>query len=380
MVSRKEILSTPIQQIDLSQVKTVADLVEAYKGASIQARNLGRCATVYENMLLDPARPTVILGLSGALIAAGLRLVIRDMVRHGLVDCIVSTGAVLYQDFYQAMGHQHYRGDPTVDNVKLHEHFIDRIYDTYVDEEKFREVDAYIARITEQMEPRDYSTREFLRFMGEVAHKKGDRGILATCYEHNVPCFVPALNDSSIGIGLTQYYEAHRNKPHFYLDPIRDNYELTQIKGKSKKTGVIYVGGGTPKNYINDVEVIAEVLGYDVAGHEYAFQITTDAPHWGGLSGSTLEEAQSWGKIHKEATKATVYGEASLVLPLLVGHALQRGLWKGRPRLQMVWEKEVLREIKWVRANGKTPGLTPQQTPRSKKAPRTREATSAVSS
>ena len=173
MTTRKEILSTPIQQIDLSKVKTVSDLVEQMKGASIQARNLGKCATVYENMLTDSARPTVILGLSGALIAGGLRLVLRDMVANGIVDCIVSTGAVLYQDFYQAMGYQHYKGDPGMDNLKLREHFIDRIYDTLVDEEKFREVDAYIGKITEQLEPRAYSTREFLRFMRMREGKPG---------------------------------------------------------------------------------------------------------------------------------------------------------------------------------------------------------------
>lgn len=348
MVARKDILSTPVEQIDLSKVKTVTDLVEAYKGASIQARAMGRCASVYENMLTDPVRPTVILGLSGALIAGGLRLVLRDMVKHRIVDCIVSTGAVLYQDFYQAMGYEHYKGDPGVDNLKLREHFIDRIYDTYVDERKFREVDHYIGKLVEELDPRPHSTRELLGRLGELAHRKGDRGILATAWAEGVPCFVPALNDSSIGIGLTEHYKENRGKERFSLDPIRDNYELTQIKGKSKKTGVIYVGGGTPKNYINDVEVIAEVLGYDVAGHEYAFQITADAPHWGGLSGSTLEEAQSWGKIHKEATKATVYSEATIALPLLVGHILQKGVHNGRKTVEFDWDGDTLDDVRVV--------------------------------
>jgi deoxyhypusine synthase len=346
MASRNQILSAPVDQIDLSNVRTVTDLMEAYKGASIQARAMGRCATVFENMLTDPARPTVIIGLSGALIAGGLRLVLRDMVRHRLVDCIVSTGAVLYQDFYQAMGYQHYRGDPGADNLELRKHFIDRIYDTYVDEAKFREVDHYIGKLVEDLEDRPYSTREFFTALGELAWRKGDRGILATAYSEGVPCFVPALNDSSIGIGLTEHYVAHRGKKRFSLDPIRDNYELTQIKGMSTKTGVIYVGGGTPKNYINDVEVIAEVLGYDVAGHEYAFQVTADAPHWGGLSGSTLEEAQSWGKIHREATKATVYSEATLALPLLVGHILQKGVHKGRKQVVFEWDGDELRKVR----------------------------------
>lgn len=352
MVTRKELLSTPIEQVDLSRIRNLTDLVEAYKGASVQARNLGACATVYENMLLDPVRPTVILGMAGPLIAAGLRLVLRDMVRHGLVDCVVTTGAIVYQDFYQALGHQHYRGHPAMDNLELREHFIDRIYDTLVDEQKFREVDAYIGRAAEQLEPRGHSTREFLRFLGEIAHRRDDRGILATCFELDVPVFCPAMNDSSIGIGLTEHYAAHRGKPRFHLDPIRDNYELTQVKGKSKKTGVVYLGGGVPKNYVNDVEVIAEVLGYDVAGHEYALQITTDVPDTGGLSGSTLEEAQSWGKIHREARKATVRCEVSLALPLLVGHLLQKGLHKGRRRVKMSWDADTLREIRIARGNG----------------------------
>lgn len=336
------------------------------KGASIQARNLGRCATVYENMLMDSVRPTVILAMAGPLIAGGLRLVLRDMIRHGIVDCVVSTGAILYQDFYQAMGHQHYRGDPGMDNLELRQHFIDRIYDTLVDEEKFRETDAYIGRLAEQLEPRGYSTREFLGFLGEIAHRKGDRGVLATCFEMGVPVFCPALNDSSIGIGLTEYYAARRGKAKFHLDPIRDNFELTQIKGKSKKTGVIYVAGGTPKNYVNDIEVIAEVLGYDVAGHEYAFQITTDRPDTGGLSGSTLEEAQSWGKIHREATKATVWSEATLALPLIVGHVLQRGLHRGRRHVQFAWDGDELKEIRLVRGNGN--GVASAEPP--KRAPR----------
>lgn len=352
MTSRKTLLSRPIQQIDLSKTRTVSDLVDAFKESSIQARNLGSCASVWENMLMDGDRPTVIVGLSGPLVAAGLRLVMRDMVQHGLVDVVVSTGAILYQDFYQAMGHQHFRGDPNMDNVMLRDNWIDRIYDTLVDEQKFHETDSYIAKLTEQLEPRPYSTREYLAFLGEIAHKRGDRGILATCYELGVPCYVPALNDSSIGIGLTEYYWKHRGQPRASLDPIRDNAELMQIKGLSKKTGVVYVGGGTPKNYINDAEVMAEYNGFETGGHEYALQITTDTPHTGGLSGSTLEEAQAWGKIHREARKATAWIEASIGLPLLVGHVLQKGLHRGRRRLRFEWEGDRLKGIRFSRANG----------------------------
>jgi deoxyhypusine synthase len=352
MVSREDLLKTPIQQIDLSKIETVSDLVEAYKRTSIQARNLGKVASVLENMIQDESRPTVILGITGCMMAGGQRLVLRDMIKHGLVDCIVSTGAQLYQDFYQAMGYDHYVGDVNADNVLLHELMIDRLYDTYVDEEAFRRTDHYIAELTEKMPPGNISSRIFMDRLGKVAHEKGDEGILATAHRLGVPCFVPALNDSSIGIGLTVYYkkmrEAGRDQEMVRVDPIRDNWELTQIKGKSPKTGVFYIGGGVPKNYVNDVEVIAEETGFDVAGHEYAVQITTDVPHWGGLSGSTLEEAQSWGKIHKEATKATVYSEATLVLPMLTKHLLQKGLHKDRKRVRYVWDEDRLERIEHV--------------------------------
>lgn len=352
MVSREDLLKTPVEQIDLSKVERVTDLVEAWKKGSIQGRNLGKCASVYENMLQDETRPTVIMGLSGCMMAGAQRFVIRDMVREGIVDCLVSTGAQLYQDFYQAMGYDHYVGDVDADNVALHEHWIDRLYDTYVDELAFRKTDHYIAELTESLEPGNYSSREFLHELGRVAYEKGDRGIMATCYELGIPMFSPALNDSSIGIGLTVYYkkmvEAGKRDSMVRIDPIRDNWELTQIKGKSPKTGIIYIGGGTPKNYINDVEVIAEETGFDVAGHEYAFQITVDAPHWGGLSGSTLEEAQSWGKIHADATKATVYGDATIMLPLVVSHILQKGVHKDRLRVKYHWDVDHLEKIEHV--------------------------------
>lgn len=352
MVTREELLKTPVEQIDLSKVETVSELVEAWKRGSIQGRNLGKCASVWENMLQDPVRPTVIMGLSGCMMAGAQRFILRDLIRDGLVDCLVSTGAQLYQDFYQAMGYQHYVGDVNADNVALHEHWIDRLYDTYVDELAFRKTDHYIAEMTEKLPPGNYSSREFLHEMGRIAYEKGDRGIMATCYELNIPMFSPALNDSSIGIGLTVYYkkmiESGKRDSMVRIDPIRDNWELTQIKGRSPKTGIVYIGGGTPKNYINDVEVIAEETGFDVAGHEYALQITTDAPHWGGLSGSTLEEAQSWGKIHADATKATVYADATIALPLIAAHLFQKGLAKDRVRVKYHWDIDTLERIEHV--------------------------------
>ncbi|MCL4326054.1 MAG: deoxyhypusine synthase family protein [Candidatus Thermoplasmatota archaeon] len=332
---KKEVLKDRVVPVDLDEVTTIKDLVESFKNTSIQSRNIGLCASVYKNMLTDRDRPTIILGMSGALIAGGLRKIIRDMIVYKIVDVIVSTGAIVYQDIYNARGFHHYIGSPDMDNGGLHDIFVDRIYDTLVDEEKFRETDKYLGMLAENLDPRGYSSREFIGYIGSKIDDK--YSIVSSAYKHGVPIFVPALNDSSIGIGLTEMYARKKGSKHMYIDPIKDTYELTMIKAKSKKTGVIYLGGGTPKNYINDVEIISEELGYDTHGHDYAFQITTDSPHWGGLSGSTLEEAQSWGKIWEDAKKATVYSEITIALPLIVGYILQSELHKNRKQLKCEW-------------------------------------------
>jgi deoxyhypusine synthase len=346
MGSRENLLNEKVRSIDFESISTVADLVEAFKDSSIQSRALATCTIAYERALLDESRPTIIMGLAGPLVAGGLRKVIADMIRYGIVDAIVSIGAIPYQDFYQARGYSHYKCSPNIDDLLLRDHFIDRIYDTLVDEEKFRETDAFIGDIAETLEPRAYSSREFMQILGSIIDD--ENSILYNAYKYGVPIFVPALNDSSIGIGLTGAHVRNREKGKEFmrLDPIRDNWELTQIKLKSEKTGVIYIGGGVPKNFIQQIEVIAETMGYDKGGHHYAVQITTDVPFWGGLSGCTFEEAQSWGKINREATKSVAYVEATIGMSLMVGYILKKEVWKGRDRLRFQWEGDSLVNVK----------------------------------
>jgi deoxyhypusine synthase len=343
---KRKLLSKQVKSIDLTKVRTIDDLVTSYMSMSIQARAIGQCASVYKNMLEDKARPTVLLGLAGPLIAGGLRGVIRDMVAYGIVDTIVSTGAILYQDIYQALGHKHYAGSPLANDAHLRELFINRIYDTYVDDEKFLKIDSWIGRFAHRLPQKSYSSREFLHLLGEKI--KDENSILGTAAKLGVPVFSPALNDSSIGIGLTEHYHLRKKegKSPIVLDAIRDNYELTQIIIKSRKTAAIYIAGGVPKNFINDSVVMANVLfGKNTGGHTYAFQLTTDSPHWGGLSGSTLDEATSWGKINKQATKAMAFVEPTVSLPLVVGFVLQKELWKGRQRLSFKWKEDVLESL-----------------------------------
>ncbi len=340
---RNELLSVPVNQLDLSEVSTIHDLVKSWSHTSIQSRSIAECAKVYENMISDEARPTIFLGLSGALIAGGLRKVIRDLVEAGFVDAIVSTGAIVYQDLYQAQGYKHYMGTPKADDAVLHDLYIDRIYDAYVDEVGFVQTDDVVGEIASALPVRKYSTREFLFELGSHA-RKDPNSIIGTAAKNGVPIFVPAIADSSLGIGLAGLYRAAKKSRQkmMQLDTIQDNYEIAQIVLKSKKTGSIYIGGGVPKNYINDAAVMLDYT----PGHSYVFQITTDAPHWGGLTGSTLDEAKSWGKVSKKATRATAYVEASIGLTLVAGYVLRSPeLRKNRKRLKFVWIEDDLDAI-----------------------------------
>lgn len=342
---KKELLKEQVKQLDIKENMTAAELVENFKDTSIQARTLGACAAVYEKMLADKDRPVILLGLAGSMIAAGLRKIIRDMIKNGLVDVVVSTGAILYQDVYQSRGFKHYVGSPYADDGVLRELYIDRIYDTYVDEEKFWETDLWIGRFADKMPKGNVSSRQFLEALGKELND--DNSILTTAAKLGVPVFCPAINDSSIGIGLTNHF--HRNftakKQMMTISSIQDNYELTQIVVKAKATSAIYIGGGVPKNYINDSVIMAYIFGLETGGHRYAWQITTDTTHWGNLGASTLSEAVSWGKVNKEADNAMCFVDMSIGLPLVYSNILSKGLHKSRKRIKLKWDGFVLREI-----------------------------------
>lgn len=343
---KRKLFSKPVGQCDLEKIKTVSELVDSFADMSIQARNIGRAAKVFEAMLADESRPTIMLGLAGPLIAGGLRKVIRDMIKFKLADVIVSTGAILYQDSYQAHGFEHYFGTPDADDAVLREHLIDRIYDTYVDEEAFWRLDTWIAKFADKLVPGKYSSRAFLARLGKVA-QADPNSILGTASKYGVPVFCPALNDSSIGIGLTghYYYCRKENRAGVTIDSIRDNYELTQIVAASRKTAAFYVAGGVPKNYINDSVVTSYIFGKKRA-HSYALQLTTDVPHWGGLSGSTLNEAKSWGKVDVNATHQMAFVEPTVSLPLLVASAMQKKIARNRSRLSFKWDDDKLIELR----------------------------------
>ncbi len=343
--AKKGLLTTPVEAVKITPGMKAADLIEAMAGMSIQARNLGMCTRVLDGMYRDRRRPTVMLGLAGPLIAAGLRKVICDLIVGGYVDVVVSTGAILYQDIYQARGFQHYRGSIAADDRVLRDLLIDRIYDTYVDEEKFLETDRWCGHVADKLPPGVYSSRAYIDHIGSCLDDPGS--IVCQAHRLGVPVFSPALNDSSIGIGLTDHRHrcVQEGKPGISIDSIQDNYELTQIVVRSKQTAAIYVAGGVPKNYINDSIVMSYIFGKE-RGHEYAVQITTAVAQDGGLSGSTLGEAQSWGKIRKDAKYAMAWVEPSVSLPLLTAYIVDRFRPGFRKRLKFQWDGQILKSLR----------------------------------
>jgi len=294
--------------------------------------------------MLKDKKTTILLGLSGALIPAGMKKILTTMIERRLIDVLVSTGANLSHDFYESMGYKHYEGNPGVDDSKLYELKIDRIYDTYADDIKFSQTEQYFTQFPSQLENRSYSSREFFAEVGKRITMADS--LLKTAFDNDVPIFCPALNDSVIGIGLTGYYIKGKNK-NFHINPIRDNYEIMQIVKKSKSTGVIYLGGGVPKNYIQQIPPMLSTFGNEFKGHKYAVQITTDDPKWGGLSGCTFDEAKSWGKLTCNSNNATVYIDATIGLPLLVNAVLPNYLSHKRRVQKYVWSYDKLLRVEY---------------------------------
>ena len=341
-----KILKEPIRHLSLNKTTSLLDLVEGFKHTSFQSRNLFKCYDVFRKMLSDP-RCVIFMGLSGAMIPGGMRKVIQDMIAMKLVDVIVSTGANMFHDLFESFGFRHYVGSEEEDDDLLRRHRVVRIYDALMNDDEINRVIRLLSQVPEDVEGRVVSSREYLNVLGN--HLDDEESILKVASRQGVPVFVPALADSSIGIGLT-FLHAQRtlSSNGLVIDQIRDNFEIAQIKKMAKVTGAVYVGGGVPKNYIQQLGPVNELLFKRESGHRYAFQITTDDPKWGGLSGCTFEEAKSWGKISRHSAHAAVYMDATVALPLLVGAILQEGrVCRKRKRRSFVWEGDRLKSIQW---------------------------------
>ncbi len=328
-MEKKDLLKDTIKHIDIKSFDATP-IIDSMREMSFTSRDTAVAADIFGRMIND-TECTNILTLAGSTSAGGCMQVYVDMVKNKMIDCVVATGAsIVDMDFFEALGFKHYKGNQLQDDNDLRDLLIDRIYDTFIDEEELQNCDATIKTIADGMKPGAYSSREFIKEMGSylTKHSVKKDSLIQVCYEHNVPIFCPAFSDSSAGFGLVVHQVENPNA-HVSIDSVKDFRELTMVKIKANVTGLFMIGGGVPKNFAQDTVVCAEILGYDVPMHKYAVQITVADVRDGACSSSTLKEASSWGKVDT-TYEQMVYAEATTVLPLIASHLYHKGDWKKR--------------------------------------------------
>ncbi len=338
---KAELLSSPVEHIDITKFDA-RPVIDAWEKMSFTSRDAARAARILNQALADKSC-SIFLTLAGSTSAGGCMHVWRDMVRNNMVEAIVATGAsIVDMDFFEALGFKHYQAKEIPDDRVLRELYIDRIYDTYIDEEDLQACDHTIKEITDSLEPGPISSRAFIHAMGKWladGNAKKEGSLIEEAYKAGVPIFCPAFSDSSAGFGLVKHQveRMKAKKPYVAIDSVADFRELTEIKIAAGTTGLFMIGGGVPKNFAQDTVVCAEILGHDdVEMHKYAVQITVADVRDGACSSSTLKEACSWGKVDV-ALEQMVFAEATTVAPLIVSDAYHRGAWKSRPHRR--WAK-----------------------------------------
>ena len=329
--NKKKLLNNPVEHIDIKSFDA-RKIIDGMRKMSFTSRDTARAAEIYNEMLADKDC-SIFLTLAGSTSAGGCMNLYSDLVKNNMVDAIVATGAsIIDMDFFEALGFKHYQGSQFQDDTELRNNYIDRIYDTYIDEEELQACDKAICDVANTLKPKAYTSREFIKELGKYlkTHRKKKDSLIETAYDNNVPIFCPAFTDSSAGFGLVMHQEQNPEK-HMTIDSIREFRELTEIKLQSKQSGLLMIGGGVPKNFIQDTVVCAELLGKKVDMHKYAVQITVADTRDGACSSSTLKEASSWGKV--DVTKEQmVFAEATSVLPLIASDAYHRSNWKNRDK------------------------------------------------
>ena len=329
--NKKSLLKSEVKHIDITSFDS-RKIIESMKKMSFTSRDTAKAAEIYNEMIKDQ-NCSIFLTIAGSTSAAGCMNLYSDLVKYNMVDAIVATGAsIIDMDFFEALGFKHYQGNQFQDDRILRENYIDRIYDTYIDEEELQICDKTICEIANKLPPKPYTSREFIKELGKYlkknAKKKGS--LIEVAYDCNVPIFCPAFTDSSAGFGLVMHQEKNPSK-HITIDSVREFRELTEIKLKSKSSGLLMIGGGVPKNFVQDTVVCAELLGKKVDMHKYAIQVTIADTRDGACSSSTLKEASSWGKVDT-SKEQMVFAEATSVLPLIVSDAYHRKFWQNRER------------------------------------------------
>ena len=327
--------SDPLIPFDITSRASTGEVVDRMTSTAFQARNLGVATRIWETALKDDA--TIFFGLSGAMVPAGMRPIIVHMIENRMIDVLVSTGANLYHDVYESLGFKHGQTDPNGDDIRLGELRVVRFYDVLAPEHEFSRGERYCTEFAMTLEgDRSYTTREYFHLMGKaMAPIAQEEGILTAAAKAGVPIYCPAIGDSVHGLALA---EAKLRGKDIQFDVIGDVLELVHMSITANKSAVIYVGGGHPKNFIQQSGAACYLFDRDPPGHSYGIQITMDQPQWGGLSGCTFEEAQSWRKIAADARFATVNVEATVALPLIIGALAERKAAKGRRLPDLQWD------------------------------------------
>ncbi len=335
-MEKNNLLKDVVKHIDIKSFDSTP-IINAMRDMSFTSRDTAAAADIFEMMLGDKDCSNWLV-LAGSTSAGGCMQVYVDMVKNNMIDVIVATGAsIVDMDFFEALGFKHYKGTQFIDDNMLRNNYIDRIYDTFINEEELQVCDGTVKIIADSMKPGAYSSREFIKEMGKylTKHSVKKDSLIQACYEHNVPIFCPAFSDSSAGFGLVKH-QVENPDAHVSIDSVKDFRELTMIKVAGKTTGLFMIGGGVPKNFAQDTVVCAEILGHEVPMHKYAIQITVADPRDGACSSSTLKEASSWGKVDT-TYEQMVYAEATSVIPLIMSYLFHKGTWKNRKKFE--WAK-----------------------------------------
>ena len=291
---KKDFLNKEVNHIDITSFDS-RKIISSMEKMSFVSREIANAANIYNQMIKD-TDCTIFLTLAGSTSAAGCMNIYKDLVKYNMVDAIVATGAsIIDMDFFEALGFKHYQGSQFQNDSELRKNYIDRIYDTYIDEDELQICDKKICEIADNLEPRSYTSREFIEQIGKyLKNNSKKKSLIETAYDNSIPIFCPAFTDSSAGFGLVMHQEKNPKK-HLTIDSVREFRELTEIKIQSKGSGLFMIGGGVPKNFIQDTVICAELLGKEVDMHKYAVQITVADSRDVACSSSTLKEASSWG-------------------------------------------------------------------------------------
>ncbi len=302
-----ERLDRPIRHVKINGNMTVSQLIGSLEGAAFGAGRLCEAVDIYRDMVSD-RECTKFFGLAGAMVPAGMRQVVSDMIRDRDIDILVTTGANLVHDIIESLGLHHYKGTEAVNDVELKQTSINRIYDVFLPEEHFAKLEEKLQPLFREL-PDKLSISEFLSHIG--GKLDDDNSILKSACDMGIPVYCPAIQDSIIGLQAWLYRQTNP----LNVDVFADMKGLIDRCYEAKRTGVFIVGGGVPKNFILQSMLVTP------KSFDYAIQLTMDRPETGGLSGATLDEARSWGKIGENARSVTVYSDATITLPLIVAAA-----------------------------------------------------------